>query len=120
MHEMTVAQNLLEMIKIEATKRNVKPIKAKIRCGILNCINDEILTFAFNAIARGTLCEGITLEVEHKPISGRCRSCGMISKVKCFSPKCSNCNNEDVELLPDAPLVLEEIEFLDGVCNEQN
>lgn len=120
MHEMTVAQNLLDMIKDEAIKRNGKPVKAKISCGILNCVNDETLTFAFNALAKDTVCEGITLEVEHKPISGHCRSCDTTSEVKYFSPKCSKCNNEDIELFPDAPLVLDEIEFLDGVYDGQN
>jgi hydrogenase nickel incorporation protein HypA/HybF len=118
MHEMTVAQNLLEMIKIEAAKRNVKPVMAKISCGTLNCINDETLTFAFNAIARNTPCEGMELEVEHKPISARCRNCGLVFEVKSFSSKCSECDSDDFELLPDAPLVLEEIEFLDRVDNE--
>ena len=76
MHEMTVAQNLLEMIISEAEKQNIQPVKVKISCGVLNCINDETLAFAFNAIAKNTLCETITLEVEHKPISGCCAEKG--------------------------------------------
>ncbi len=120
MHEMIVAQNLLEMIKIEAAKRNVEPVRAKISCGALNCINNETLTFAFKTIAMNTPCEGMVIEVEHKPISARCRNCDLVFEVKYCSPKCSKCDSEDFELLPDAPLVLEEIEFLDGVYNEQN
>ncbi len=120
MHEMIVAQNLLEMIISEAEKQNIQPVKAKISCGALNCINDETLAFAFNAIASNTPCEGIDLEVEHKPISARCRNCDLVFEVKYCSPKCSKCDSEDFELLPDVPLVLEEIEFLDGVYDEQN
>ena len=120
MHEMIVAQNLLEMIKIEAAKQNVKPVRAKISCGTLNCINNETLTFAFNAIATDTPCEGMELEIEHKPISARCRNCDLVFEVKDCDTKCSKCDSEDFELLPDAALVLEEIEFLDGAYNEQN
>ncbi|MFH1615615.1 MAG: hydrogenase maturation nickel metallochaperone HypA [Planctomycetota bacterium] len=111
MHEMIVAKNLLETIISEAAKQNIQPVKAKISCGALNCINDELLAFAFNAIAQNTPCQGMKLEVEHKPISGRCRNCSRVFEVKCFSPKCSKCSSEDFELLPDPPLVLEEIEF---------
>lgn len=118
MHEMIVAQNLLEMIKIEAAKQNTQPVKAKISCGVLNCINDETLTFAFNAIAQNTPCEGMALEVIHKPISGCCRDCGLVFEIKNFSSKCSKCDSDNFELLPDAPLVLEEIEFLDGADND--
>ena len=111
MHEMIVAQNLLEIIASEAEKQNIQPVKAKISCGALNCINDETLAFAFNAIARNTPCEGMELEVEHKPISGCCRDCGLVFEVGNFSSKCSKCDSDDFVLLPDAPLVLEEIEF---------
>ena len=111
MHEMIVAQNLLAMIMSEAEKQNIKPVKVKISCGALNCINDETLAFAFNAIASNTPCEGMALEVEHKPISGRCRICSLIFEVENFSSKCSKCDTNDFELLPDAPLVLEKIEF---------
>jgi len=111
MHEMIVAQNLLAMIKIEAEKQNIQPVKAKISCGALNCINDETLAFAFTAIAMNTPCEGMELEVEQKPMSARCRNCGLVFEIENFGSKCSKCDSEDFELLPDAPLVLEEIEF---------
>ena len=111
MHEMMVAKNLLDMIKIEVIKRNVEPVKARISCGLLNCVNDETLVFAFNAIAKNTPCEGMVIEVEHKPMSGRCKNCTLIFEIKDYSSKCPNCGSEDFDLLPDAPLVLEEIEF---------
>ena len=111
MHEMTVAQNLLEMITSEAASQNIQPLKAKISCGVLNCINDETLTFAFNAIAENTPCEGMAIEVEHKPMLARCKNCERVYEIKLFSPKCPQCGSTDSELLPDAPLVLEEIEF---------
>ncbi len=111
MHEMMVAENLLAAISDEAAKRNVKPIGAKISCGKLYAINDEALCFAFEAIAKGTACEGLILEVEHKPIQGRCKKCNESFNVDFSSPKCPKCSSEDFELLPDAPLLLEEIEF---------
>jgi len=80
MHETMLAENLLSAILEEARKQNAKPVSAKISCGMLSMVNDEILCFAFDAAAKGTLCEGMRLEIEHKAE-------------------------------PDAPLLLEEIEF---------
>ena len=80
MHETMVAESLLTTISAESIKQNAKPVSVKISCGTLNAINDEILCFAFEAIAKGTPCEGMRLEIEHKA-------------------------------KPDAPLLLEEIEF---------
>ena len=83
MHETMIAQSLLAAILEEAKKQGAKPINAKISCGMLNTVNDEILCFAFEAAAKGTPCEGVKLEIEHKT-------------------------------KPDAPLLLEEIEFETG------
>jgi len=103
MHETTVAQSLLAAISDEAAKQNAKPVSAKISCGMLNAINDEILSFAFEAIAKNTVCEAMKLEVEHKSIQGRCKKCGEIFDFEITDPNCKNCGSNDFELLPDAP-----------------
>ena len=111
MHETMVAESLLAAISAEASKQNAKPVSAKISCGMLNAINDEVLCFAFEAIAKGTTCEGLKLEVEHKPMQGRCKNCDEIFDFEVNHPNCKKCGSEDFELLPDAPLLLEEIEL---------
>ena len=111
MHETVVAQSLLETILTEAKKQNAKPVSAKVSCGVLNAINDEVLRFAMEAIAKNTACEGMKLEIEHKPMQGRCKNCDEVFDVDFHRPRCTKCGGEDFELLPDAPLVLEEIEL---------
>ncbi len=111
MHETMVAESLLATISAESTKQNAKPVWAKISCGTLNTINDEILRFAFETIAKGTLCEGMRLEIEHKLIQCKCRNCGETFDFELCRPKCPKCESEEFDLLPDAPLMLEEIEF---------
>ncbi len=114
MHEMSVAQNLLATISAETAKQKSKPIRAKISCGILNAINDELLVEAFSAISKGTRCEGIKLEIEHKPMRGLCKKCGLEFEVDFSKCYCAGCDSTDFELLEDAPLILEEIEFETG------
>jgi hydrogenase nickel incorporation protein HypA/HybF len=125
MHETMVAQSLLAAISDEAAKHNAKPVGAKISCGKLSAINDEALFFAFEAIAKGTSCEGVKLDIEHKPMHGRCKKCDQSFEVELRTPfcntwqngnplehpGCSKCGSDDFELLPDAPLMLEEIEL---------
>jgi hydrogenase nickel incorporation protein HypA/HybF len=111
MHETMVAQSLIEIIADEAAKNNAKPISAKISCGTLNPVNDEALRFAFEAIAKDTPCEGVKLQVEHKPLRARCKNCDQNFDVELSRPECPKCGGSDFELLPDAPLILEEIEF---------
>ena len=111
MHETMVAQGLLTMVLSEAEKQNARPVDAKISCGMLSAVNDEILIFAFDAIAKDTICEGMKIQIEHKQMQGKCRDCQEVFKLKLSCPRCPKCDSESFELLPDAPLVLEEIEF---------
>jgi len=111
MHEMTVAQSLMTIIAEQAEQNNARPVSVKISCGTLNPVNDEVLSFAFEAIAKDTPCEGVKLQVEHKPIRARCKYCDSNFDIKLSQPECPKCGRDDFELLPDAPLVLEEIEF---------
>lgn len=111
MHEMMVAQSLIQIISDEAAKHNGRPVGAKISCGTLNPVNDEALRFAFEAIGKDTPCEGLKIDIEHKPISARCKHCGSEFLVDLSRPACSSCGDESFELLPDAPLLLEEIDF---------
>ena len=111
MHETAVAQSLVEMISQEAESRHAKPVRAKMSCGELNAINDEVLSFAFEALAQGTPCEGMALEIEHKALRAKCESCGSVFAVDLANVKCPSCGGGDFELLPDAPLLLEQIEF---------
>jgi hydrogenase nickel incorporation protein HypA/HybF len=111
MHEMTVAESLLTIILEEAAKNNAKPIGAKISCGTLNPINDEALNFAFEVITKDTSCEGMKLEIEHKPLKGQCKNCNQKFNIEFSSPKCPKCDSEDFQMMTDAPLILEEIDF---------
>jgi hydrogenase nickel incorporation protein HypA/HybF len=111
MHEASIAQSLLEVILAETKKQNARPLSAKISCGEFGAVNNEVLSFAFDAISKGTACEGLTLEIEQKPIRAQCKKCGDIYVFDVHRPQCPKCRCEDFELLPDEPLLLEEIEF---------
>lgn len=111
MHEATVAQGLIDVILQEAEKQHARPIRAKMSCGELNKVNDDVLSFAFEAVAQGTLCEGMRLEIEHKPLQATCKLCGSVFAVDVSKIQCPDCQGGDFELLPDAPLILDEIEF---------
>ncbi len=111
MHETMLAQSLLATISEEAARHNAKPVAAKISCGGLSAVNDEILCFAFEAVAKDTPCEGMKLQIEHKPLRANCRNCSRDFDVDLSMPKCPECDGESFELLADAPLLLEEIEL---------
>ena len=113
MHETMIAQSIVDAIAKEADKHNAKPIGAKISCGQLNPINDEVMNFAFEIAAKETICEGITLEVVHMPLKADCESCSRTFEFNIYSPACMYCGGTNINIQSDAPLLLEEIEFED-------
>ena len=114
MHETFVAKNLIQTIEAESAKINARPIAATISCGQLNPINDESLNFAFELAAKNTICDGLKLNIKHIPLKAACRNCGTDFDFDLYSPICSGCGQNDFEIAPDAPLLLEEIEFEDN------
>jgi len=111
MHETMVAQSLFEAILAEADKHHARPVSARLTCGQLNSVNEDVLVFAFAAVSRGSVCEGLTLEIVQKPLAAHCTDCDRDFRVDLEQPRCSHCGGRHFTLLPDPPLVLEEIEF---------
>lgn len=114
MHEMMIAQSILAAISQEAAKLpDAKPVRAKISCGKLYAINEELLGFAFEAIAKGTPCEAVKLELETVPLRALCRYCGKIFDLDMeqMHQRCPYCGSDMYDVQPDAPLTLEQVQF---------
>ncbi len=111
MHETMVAQSLFEAILAEADKHHARPVSARLSCGLLNGVNEDVLIFAFGAASQGSVCEGLKLEIVQKPLEAHCTDCDKDFRVDLEQPRCLHCGGVHFTLLPDAPLVLEEIEF---------
>jgi hydrogenase nickel incorporation protein HypA/HybF len=113
MHEASIAQSVFDAISAEAKKQKGRPVAAKISCGAFSGVNNESLLFAFEVISKDSICEGLKLDIEQKPIQAKCKKCDYIFVFDLHKPGCPKCRCEDFELLADAPLLLEEIEFED-------
>ena len=111
MHETVLATQIYKLLLAETAKYPQKPITAKISCGAFAAVNDELLSEAFDAVIKGTGIEHLKLKIEHKPLQGLCGKCKQKFNLDLSNLKCSFCGCEDFQLLPDAPVMLEEIEF---------
>jgi len=113
MHEMMAAQSILETILEQAKKISARPVRVVISCGQFNALNDEAMRFAFETASDGTLCQGMRLEIKHIPLRAKCQACGVVFAFDIYSSHCPECKAGDFDFEPDAPLLLEEIEFED-------
>ncbi len=111
MHETAVAESILRTIIEQADKVGAKPVSAVISCGQFNALNDEIMSFAFEAAAAGTMCESMMLNIKHIPLRATCKKCKATFEFDVYKPACSQCESTEFAFEPDAPLLLETIEF---------
>ena len=92
MHELGIAQSVLDAILVEAAKRDgAKPVKVGLRIGELSAIDPDALRFSFEALTRETELEGLALEIEFCPRRHRCLECGTEFNVTSFVFDCPQC-----------------------------
>ena len=120
MHESAVALSVVEQILAEAEKHNARPKSARVSCGQFNALNDEAMQVAFEAAAMGTVCQGVKLVIEHKPLPTRCKNCSQSFHYDIYSGACPGCGGEDLVFEADAPLLLEEIELEQDTPDESD
>ncbi len=83
MHEMSIAQSLMEIVKQEMEKNNMNNLlKVKVRAGKINAIVPDALQVCFDILLQDTPWPGAVLEIETVPIKLKCQKCGTI-----FVPK---------------------------------
>jgi hydrogenase nickel incorporation protein HypA/HybF len=113
MHEMSLAQNILEIVLNTARQNNVKRVLGvTIRAGELRGIIPEQIQFCFGFIAKDSIAEGADLRVNTVSIKARCKVCFREFFVEEFRFVCPDCDNTDLETLQGLELLVENIEVI--------
>lgn len=77
MHELSIAQSILDIVAQELEKNNLKTVlRVKIKHGWLTNIVPEALDMGFQALTAGTPLETAVFELEAVPTRYRCTACG--------------------------------------------
>ena len=111
MHELSIAQSILEIIRDEAKKHGADRLTAvKLRIGKLTAIEPLSLSFCFELITKGTMAEGARLEIETVPITGQCRQCGHEFVMEYPLGNCPECGGLSISILTGREFYVSEIE----------
>lgn len=78
MHEFSMAEEILDVVKANAEANNAKRVTSiKIRLSEISSITPDALSFSFEAVSKGTIAEDASLVIERSPVVVRCRGCGL-------------------------------------------
>jgi hydrogenase nickel incorporation protein HypA/HybF len=74
MHELSIAESIVDAVCERAAGRPVR--RVTVRIGALTAVVPHAMRFCFELAVEGTVADGATLEIEHRPGAARCRTCG--------------------------------------------
>jgi hydrogenase nickel incorporation protein HypA/HybF len=110
MHELSIAQGLLELLREEMEKAGaVKLRSVRLEVGGLSGVVPEALSFGFQVVAAGTELEGAELIMDFIPVRCACRECGGRFEVDNCDFRCPACGGSAVETLSGRELSVKEI-----------
>lgn len=93
-HELSIACSLVKAAVLEAERHCIKRVvRIDVVLGALAGVEMDALLFCFPAVARGTVCEGASLDIHIEPASGRCERCGTVTPVEDMMDRCSSCDD---------------------------
>ena len=109
MHELSIAESVVQIAGRHANGRRVTKVRLKV--GHLRQVVPSALAFGFELVAEGTPVQGAELEMEDVPATGKCRDCGVESRLESFPLQCGVCEGFDLELLEGEELFVESLEL---------
>ena len=111
MHEMSIAQGIIELCLEHAGGRRVRSLDVEI--GELSSVVPEAIEFCFEACCLQTLLEGARLTITQIPGTGHCQECGRETPLTELYGSCRHCGSNRVTIMTGEELRVREIEVDD-------
>jgi hydrogenase nickel incorporation protein HypA/HybF len=112
MHELSIAQSIMEIVLREAEKANARRVvKVTLKIGDLAGVVPDSLSFCFELLAKSTIAENATITIEKVPIRGHCPQCEnefIIAENRYY---CGTCGNTHIELTSGRELLVDRLEI---------
>lgn len=111
MHEISIAENLKELVLEAAEKAHLSRVSRITVCfGQMVQIVPDIFKFAFSECVRDTMAMGAELDIEIIPVKIKCRNCMEELTIQSDLFMCGNCESDDIEIIEGKELFVKSIE----------
>jgi hydrogenase nickel incorporation protein HypA/HybF len=112
MHEVGIAQSLLDIAIENCTKQGYNGIESiKIKIGKASGVMPDSILFSFDAMKIGTIAEKASLAIDEVPVSGFCNDCKSNFTVEeAYAISCPNCGHFSLRIDTGRELNIYEME----------
>lgn len=99
MHEMSLAEGVLQVIEDSARREGFQRVKElRLEIGRLSGVEIEALRFCFDAVTRGSMAEGAALEIILLPGRAWCFPCGQAVEIDTDLATCPRCGGIELQV----------------------
>lgn len=110
MHEMALAESMLQIVE-ETARRNAATRVSTVwlELGALSHVEPQALRFCFDAVTRGGIAAGATLEIVATPGRAWCLPCGCEVPLAQLGDPCPACGSHQLTVVAGEDMRLKEI-----------
>jgi hydrogenase nickel incorporation protein HypA/HybF len=94
MHEMSIAESVLEIVENTARTNGATRVTGVwLEIGALSHVSPDALRFCFDAVTRGSLADGAELTIDTPPGAAWCMPCGETVPLAQLGDPCPRCGS---------------------------
>ncbi len=111
MHEMSLAENVRQIIEAAARDQRFSRVKSvRLEIGQLSCVEAEAMRFCFDSAMAGSLAEGARLEIIETPGTGQCSACGKTVAMTEQYGLCPDCGSPHLQIVAGNEMRVKDME----------
>ena len=100
MHELGIANSILDAVRTEATRYpGAHVLKVGVRLGELAGVDPDALSFCFETLVKGTDLAPLMLEIDRRPRRHRCPKCSHVFQVVDYAVSCPDCGATETDCI---------------------
>lgn len=112
MHEMSLAEGVLQLVEETARREQAWRVKLVVlEIGRMSSVQPDALRFCFDAVIRGSIADGATLEIVDVPGCGWCMKCAATVPMQELYGACPTCGSHQVQATGGTEMRVKEIEI---------
>ncbi len=113
MHELSLCKGIIELLQEHAKTDHYSQVKSiHLEIGKLSCVEPEALRFAFDVVAKASLAENATLEINEIPGQGWCKRCSSAVTIEQRFDACPSCDHYPLEIRQGDTMRIKHVEVI--------
>ena len=111
MHELSIAESVLEIVEAAAQRNDATRVGAiRLEIGALSCVDPAALRFCFDAVTRGSIAEGAQLAIDTTRGMAWCMPCSEAVPLAALGEACPRCGGYQLQVTQGDAMRVKDIE----------